>query len=107
MSLQLIPSPDIAVSPDSLQLGIIYSKETASVDMFIENTGVTGSEDLTYDIEVVIPGVETLYESGFDDADDWTISGGTNWGINNSSYAGGTPPEARFYWSPNVQHSKE
>ncbi len=102
MSLELIPSPDIAVSPDSLQLGIIYNRETASVDMFIENTGVTGCEDLTFNIDVVIPGVETLYESGFEDGDDWTEIGGTNWGINNSSYAGGTPPEARFYWSPNV-----
>ncbi|TSA26378.1 hypothetical protein D4R71_03905, partial [bacterium] len=102
MSLELIPSPDIAVSPDSLQLGIVANKETASVDMFIENTGVTGCDDLDWNIEVQIPGIATLYESGFEDADDWTTTGGTNWGINNSSYAGGTPPEARFYWNPNV-----
>ncbi|MDP8285096.1 MAG: carboxypeptidase-like regulatory domain-containing protein, partial [Candidatus Electryonea clarkiae] len=102
MVLTLIPSPEVAVSPDSLQLGIVYSKETASVDLFIENTGVIGCDDLSYDIDVMIPGIETLYQSGFDDAGDWAVSGGTNWGLTNTNNAGGTPPEARFYWSPNL-----
>ena len=103
MSLELIPSPDIAVSPDSLQLGIIASKETASVDMFIENTGVTGSEDLTYNIEVVIPGVETLLDEGFEGTwppADWTIvqpaGSPTNDITQSSSYAYSGTYSARF-----------
>jgi len=103
MSLELIPSPDIAVSPDSLQLGIIVSKETASVDMYIENTGVTGCEDLAYNIEVLIPGVETLIDEGFEGTwppADWTIIQGpsspTNDIIQTSTEAHSGNYSARF-----------
>ena len=31
---------------------------------------------------------------------DWTISGGTNWIQGTGAFAGGTAPEAKFYWFP-------
>ncbi|MCK4653007.1 MAG: carboxypeptidase regulatory-like domain-containing protein, partial [Candidatus Cloacimonetes bacterium] len=34
--------------------------------------------------------------------DGWTTTGGTNWGSGSGSYAGGTPPEAKFDWSPST-----
>ena len=32
----------------------------------------------------------------------WSTTGGSNWRGNNSNYAGGTAPEADFYWSPST-----
>jgi len=94
MSLELIPSPDIAVSPDSLQLGIVASKETASVDMFIENTGVTGCDDLAYNIEIDFPGIVTLFDEGFESGDlppDWSqeyVNGTIDWAYTNGGHSG-------------------
>ncbi|MBN2018033.1 MAG: carboxypeptidase regulatory-like domain-containing protein [Candidatus Cloacimonetes bacterium] len=104
VAFDLIPSPEVAVEPASLTLGLIAGTGgTVSDELYISNIAPDAmAEDLSFNIETVIPGVETLYESDFGDFSSWTITGGTNWGESNTSYAGGTPPEARFYWSPST-----
>ncbi|MCK4357149.1 MAG: immune inhibitor A, partial [Candidatus Cloacimonetes bacterium] len=101
MSLELIPSPGVLVEPPELTLGIIQNgKDTASDILYITNTGDEGAINLDWDIEVVIPGIDIFLDEGFDNfpPDGWTAE--PNWAGYNSSYAGGTPPEARFGWSP-------
>jgi len=104
VAFDLIPSPEVDVEPLALTLGMIAGTGgTVSDELYISNIAPDAlAEDLNWNIQIQIPGVETLYESGFDDAVDWTVSGGTNWSVVSSNNAGGTPPEARFYWSPNV-----
>jgi len=104
VTFDLIPSPEVDVEPPELTLGMIAGTGgTVSDELYISNIAPDAlAENLNWDIQIQIPGVETLYESDFGDGADWTVTGGTNWGINNSSYAGGTPPEARFNWSPST-----
>ena len=104
VAFDLIPSPEVDVLPPELTLGMITGTGgTVSDELFISNIAPDAmAEDLNWDIELDIPGVATLFTENFDDPTGWTIEGGTNWGYNNSNYAGGNPPEARFNWNPNT-----
>jgi len=100
-SLELIPSPGVLVEPEEFTMGIIHNgKDTASDILYITNTGDEGAINLDWDIEIDIPGIETLLDEGFDNfpPDGWTAE--SNWVGSNSAYAGGTAPEAKFYYSP-------
>ena len=99
-SLELIPSPGVLVEPEEFTLGIIQGKNTVSDILYITNTGDEGAINLDWDIEIVIPGIDTLLDEGFDNfpPDGWTAE--DNWAGSNSAYAGGTAPEAKFSWSP-------
>ena len=43
-----------------------------------------------------------MFQCDFTDVTGWTATGGTNWGIYQSNYAGGTAPELEFNWSPST-----
>ena len=65
---------------------------------FTADYGITGSGSFNTQIGGYL--IEEYFET-FPPAG-WTTIGGSNWGGNNSNYAGGTSPEARFYWSPST-----
>ncbi len=60
--------------------------------------GVTGSG--SFDVQIGDYLIEEYFTSF--PPTGWAITGGSNWGGNNSSNAGGTAPEARFNWSPST-----
>ncbi|PID27243.1 MAG: hypothetical protein CR982_06505 [Candidatus Cloacimonadota bacterium] len=45
-----------------------------------------------------------IIENNFDlfPGEGWSIEGGQNWVAGNGNYSGGTPPEAKFTWSPST-----
>jgi hypothetical protein len=65
---------------------------------FTADYGITGSGSFNTQIGgyLIEEYFDTFLPAG------WTTTGGSNWGGNNSNYAGGTAPEARFYWSPST-----
>ncbi|MBL7149321.1 MAG: carboxypeptidase regulatory-like domain-containing protein, partial [Candidatus Cloacimonetes bacterium] len=65
---------------------------------FTADNGITGSGSFNTQIGGYL--IEEYFDT-FPPAG-WTTTGGSNWGGNNSSNAGGTAPEARFYWSPST-----
>ena len=104
VAFDLIPSPEIDVWPPEMSFGIVVgSEDVVDDELYISNVATHPlAADLHYNLEVQVPGCATLYQTGFDDQTGWTTTGGTNWGFVNTSNAGGTPPEARFYWSPST-----
>ncbi len=56
------------------------------------------------EIHLAISQVPVFVEEHFDSfpPTGWHTEGGSNWGVGNGNYAGGTPPEAQFSWSPST-----
>ncbi len=67
------------------------------------------SGDLNYNVngtfQIIISQVPVMMEEDFSGAfppTGWTTSGGNNWQQGTGNNAGGSAPEARFYWSPST-----
>ncbi|MCD4819881.1 MAG: agmatine deiminase family protein [Candidatus Cloacimonetes bacterium] len=94
--------PTASLNPSSLTK-TMASNASSNELLVISNSG---GSNLTYsgNLEYVTRSRDEIINETFDTfpPTGWTTTGGTNWGGYNTNEAGGTAPEARFYWSPSI-----
>jgi hypothetical protein len=103
-----IAAPELAVNPESFEKQA-YVGQTQEHAVEVSNTG---GNPLDYNLSVIpsTPPAEDvlLAEETFDGSfppEGWTRTGpnnGENWEQSDTDNAGGTAPEAEFYWSPSA-----
>lgn len=80
------------------------SPSTPQAHMAIFNVAISSDGEVTgsgsFDVQIGGYLIEEYFTSF--PPTGWSIEGGNNWGGNNSNNAGGTAPEADFYWYPSV-----
>ncbi len=96
------PEADISVNPSSITKNVSLG-QTGTENLVISNEG---NATLNYSASINYSSRErtVLLDEHFDTfpPSGWAISGGNNWRAYNGNKAGGTAPEAQFYWNPDV-----